>query len=148
MISGKRMRRLGLGLGLGLGLIMVGIAMGPIAQAPRKKNVEDPALKPLAEARYQAALKQYELIWDYYGQNRVGSIEVYIWSRLVLDAERAVSAAPQDRRKAIEDHLKRMKALQELVAKIREIGFGRSSDVGASAYYVTEAEYWLAEAKP
>jgi hypothetical protein len=37
-----------------------------------------------------------------------------------------------------------MKQLEALVAKVRRLGFGRSYDVGASAYYRAEAEYWLA----
>ena len=40
-----------------------------------------------------------------------------------------------------------MKKLETLIKKVRRLGFGRSSDVGASEYYRIEAEYWLAEAK-
>ena len=39
-----------------------------------------------------------------------------------------------------------MKKLEELVVKIRRLGFGRSSDVGATEYYRLEAELWLARA--
>lgn len=127
------------------GLILVGASVAPVAQqAQRKENVR---MQELAEARYKAAGKQYDLIWQYYGQNRVGSIEVYVWSRLVLDARQAFRKSPADRIKALEDHRDRMKSLQELVSKIRRIGFGRSDDVGATAFYVLEAELWLAEAK-
>jgi hypothetical protein len=48
---------------------------------------------------------------------------------------------------ASEEHLDRMKKLEALVKKVRGLGFGRSSDVGASEYYRIEAEYWLAEAR-
>jgi hypothetical protein len=127
------------------GLLLVGVSVAPVAQeAGPKANAKQQAL---AEARYKAAIKQFDLIWEYYAQNRVGSIEVYIWSRLALDAKKELSDKPAHRIEAIEDHLKRMKALQELVTKIRQIGFGRSSDVGASEYYRLEAEYWLAQAK-
>jgi hypothetical protein len=127
------------------GLLLVGASVAPGAQEPRQKENAKP--QPAAEARYKAASKQFGLIWEYYGQNRVGSIEVYIWSRLMLDSSRALHDRPADRIKALEAHLGRMKALQELVTKIRRIGFGRSSDVGASEYYRLEAECWLAEAK-
>ncbi len=40
-----------------------------------------------------------------------------------------------------------MQKLETLIKKIRRLGFGRSSDVGASAYFRIEAECWLAEAK-
>ena len=36
--------------------------------------------------------------------------------------------------------------MEELVRKIRRLGFGRSSDVGATRYYRLEAEDWLARA--
>ena len=127
------------------GLLLAAVSVAPVAQEPRRK--ENPGLRELAEARYKAAGKQYDLIWQYYGQNRVGSIEVYVWSRLVLEARLAFRKSPADRIKALEDHRDRMKALQKLVAKIRRIGFGKSDDVGAAAYYVFEAEFWLAEAK-
>lgn len=34
-----------------------------------------------------------------------------------------------------------------MIKKIRRLGFGRTSDVGASEYFRIEAESWLAEAK-
>jgi hypothetical protein len=40
-----------------------------------------------------------------------------------------------------------MKKLEELVKKIRRLGFGRSYDVGASEYYRLEAELWLEKAR-
>ncbi|MGC8639079.1 MAG: hypothetical protein ACP5XB_04290 [Isosphaeraceae bacterium] len=130
---------------LGWGLLLVGAAVAPVAQEQERK--EGPRLRELAEARYKAAGKKYDLIWQYYGQNRVGSIEVYVWSRLLLESRLVLRKSPADRIKALEDHRDRMKALQKLVAKIRRIGFGKSDDVGAAAYYVYEAEFWLAEAK-
>ena len=40
-----------------------------------------------------------------------------------------------------------MRKLETLIVKVRRLGFGRSSDVGASQYYRIEAECWLDEAK-
>ena len=40
-----------------------------------------------------------------------------------------------------------LKKLEELVTKIRRLGFGRSYDVGASEYYRLEAENWLEQSK-
>jgi hypothetical protein len=51
---------------------------------------------------------------------------------------------PADRIAALKDHLARMKRMENLVTKIRRLGFGRSSDVGATRYYRLEAEHWLA----
>ena len=96
---------------------------------------------------FEAALKQFDLIWQYYQQSRVDSFEVYLWSRLLLDASKGASVRPDRRIAAFEEHLDRMRKLEALIKKVRRLGFGRSSDVGASEYYRVEAECWLAEAK-
>lgn len=58
-----------------------------------------------------------------------------------------MTAKPADRIVAIEEHLARMKKLEELIKKVRKLGFGLSYDVGASEFYRLEAEYWLARAR-
>jgi hypothetical protein len=124
-----------------LTVLFAGLSVAPAApQEPVKPS-------PLAEARYQAAQKQFEIIWSYYKQDRTDSFQVYVWSRLVLDARREMGETPADRRAALEGHLARMKQMEELVRKIRRLGFGRSSDVGATEYYRLEAEHWLAREK-
>jgi len=124
------------------GLLLAGASVAPVPQGqePRKQP-------PLAEARYNAAVKQFDLIWSYYKQSRVESFDVYVWSRLLLDAKKGVSDRPDKQIAGFEEHLDRMKRLETLVKKVRRLGFGRSSDVGASEYYRIEAECWLAEAK-
>ena len=122
-------------------LVLAGLSIAPAAPDDPPKPL------PLAEARYQAAFKQYEITWSYYQQARIDSYQVYVWSRLVLDAHRDRSEKPADRIVALEDHLARMKKLEELVHKVRRLGFGRSSDVGASEYYRLEAEHWLVQAR-
>ncbi len=124
-----------------LTLVLAGLSVAPAAPD------DPPRPSPLAEARYQAAVKQYEITWSYYQQARIDSYQVYVWSRLVLDSHRDRAEKPADRILALEAHLVRMKKLEELITKVRRIGFGRSSDVGASQYYRLEAEYWLAQAR-
>jgi hypothetical protein len=123
---------------LGVAALLAGLSTAP-APSP-----EPPKPAGLAEARLQAALKQFELTWSYYQQARIDTYQVYVWSRLVLDARRELGEAPADHLIALEDHLARMKKLEELVLKVRRLGFGRSSDVGATEYYRLEAELWLA----
>jgi hypothetical protein len=122
-------------------LLLAGLSIAPAA--PK----EPPNRSSLAEARYQAALKQYELTWSYYQQARIDSYQVYVWSRLVLDSRRELTEKPADRIAALEEHLVRMKKLEELIKKVRRLGFGLSYDVGASEYYHLEAEHWLAQAR-
>jgi hypothetical protein len=95
----------------------------------------------------EAAAKRYDLIWQDYSQKRVPTFDVYLWSRLLLDARRGTSSKPADRTAACEEHLDHMRRLESLVKKIRRLGSGRSSDVGATEYWRIEAECWLAEAK-
>jgi hypothetical protein len=134
------------------GLLLAAISFAPASPSQGRgqgQGQEKEAPKPLAlaEARYRAARKQFDLIWQYYQQSRVESFDVYVWSRLLLDAHRSISKKPADRIAALEEHLDHMTKLETLIRKIRRLGFGRSSDVGASEYYRLEAEYWLAEAK-
>jgi hypothetical protein len=124
-----------------LGLVLAGLSIAPAAPD------DPPKPSPLAEARYQAAVKQYEITWSYYQQARIDSYQVYVWSRLVLDSHRDRSEKAADRIVALEAHLARMKKLEELIKKVRRLGFGRSSDVGASEYYRLEAEHWLVQAR-
>jgi hypothetical protein len=119
------------------GLILAGLSSAPATvQEPNRRSA-------LAESRYQAALKQYEETWSYYQQARIDSYQVYVWSRLVLDARADLTDKPADRTAALQDHLTRMQKLEALIKKVRRLGFGRSYDVGASEYYRLEAEHWL-----
>ena len=124
-----------------LGLLLAAASFAP---APPEKAT---AVSPLALARYSAAVKQYDETWSYYRQARIDSYQVYVWSRFVLESRRAIAVKPAEQVTALEDHLDRMKKLEELVIKIRRLGFGRSYDVGASEYYRLEAELWLEQAK-
>jgi hypothetical protein len=124
--------------GFGLLLAFVSFAPGPVA-APDQRSAR-------SEARYQAALKQYEETWSYYQQARIDSYQVYVWSRLVLDSRVEMAAKPADRVAALQDHLSRMTKLEALIKKVRRLGFGRSYDVGAAEYYRLEAEDWLERA--
>ena len=42
-------------------------------------------------------MKQYEITWSYYQQARIDTFQVYVWSRLVLDARRELGETPADR---------------------------------------------------
>ena len=125
------------------GLLLAGLSVAPIPQQngvpgpPERK--EAPRPPAMSEIRLQAAVKQYDLTWQYYQQNRVDTRDVYLWSRLLLDARQAVGKGRADRIRHCEEHLEHMKKLEALIKKIRRLGFGRSSDVGASEYFRIEA---------
>ena len=111
-----------------------------LAAAP---SAEPTKAESLGKARLEAAIKEYDETWAYYQQARIDSYQVYVWSRIILDSRREMSAKAADRLAAIEEHLARMKKLEALIVRVRGLGFGRSYDVGASQYYRLEAEHWL-----
>jgi hypothetical protein len=132
--------RLRLPLWSGLVLAVVSFAPAPPADGKPENG--------LAQARYRAAVKQYEETWSYYQQARIDSYQVYVWSKLILDCQREMADKPAETAAALEGHLARMKQLEGLITRIRRLGFGRSYDVGAAEYYRLEAEFWIAKAKP
>ena len=124
-----------------LGLTLAAFAFAPAPpDTPRKPSA-------LAEARYKAAVKQFDEVWRYYREDRTESFLTYYWSKIVLEAQLDLSDAEADRVAALEAHLGRIKRLEALVLKVRRLGFGYSIDVGATAYYRLEAELWLEEAR-
>jgi acyl-CoA reductase-like NAD-dependent aldehyde dehydrogenase len=129
-----------------LAILILLLAGSSIAPSPPAATEVPAKPTPLAEARYQAALAQYELIWSYFQQNRTDAFQVYYWSRLVLDARREMGETPADRIEALKGHLARMEKMESLIKRIRRLGFGFSADVGATRYYRLEAEHWLARA--
>jgi hypothetical protein len=109
--------------------------------------VEPSKIESLAKSRHEAAVKQYDETWAYYQQARIDSYQVYVWSRIILDCRREMANKPADRIAALEEHLGRMKKLENLITRVRRLGFGRSYDVGSAEYYRIEAEYWLEVAR-
>jgi hypothetical protein len=127
-------------------LLLCGLLLTSFSLAPAAPDAQ-PDLVPLANARYEAAVRQYEETWSYFQQARIDSYQVYVWSRLVLDSRRDIAQKPAEQITVLEEHLDRMRKLESLIKKVRRLGFGRSYDVGASEYYRLEAELWLARAK-
>jgi hypothetical protein len=105
------------------------------------------ALTALLHARHRAAQKQFDETWIYYKQARTDAFPVYVWSHFVLQTQFDLSDKKADQIAALEAHLDRMKKLDELLRKVRRLGFGQAIEVGAAEYYRIEAEYWLAHAK-
>jgi hypothetical protein len=126
--------------------VLLGLALTAFSVAPAPPDTP-PKPSPLAEARYKAASRQFEEVWTFYRQSRTDSFLTYYWSRLLIESQQDLSDAKGDRIAALEAHLERMKRLEVLVLKVRKLGFGFSTDVGATAYYRLEAERWLEKAR-
>src|SRR6516164_430495 len=115
-----------------LGLVASSAVFGSAPTAEPSK------IESLAKARHEAAVKQYDETWAYFKQARIDSYQVYVWSKMVLDCRREMAQKPADRLTALEQHRGRMKNLQDLITRIRRLGFGLSYDVGAAEYYRLE----------
>lgn len=123
---------------LRLGLLLAILATAPAPPAP------PPPVQPdLAELRYKAALKQFDEVWTFYRQSRTDSFPVYYWSKLVLESQRDLGDGKAQRLAALQGHLDRMLKLEALVRRVRRLGFGFSTDVGATEYYRLEARLWI-----
>jgi len=136
MFTPRRLSGLVLALGLGLA-----IAYGaPI----RADQASQPSLSDLAQARFDAATKLYDTTWSHYRQKRVLAGSVYGASIHLLLAEVELSARRDKHIAAYEHHLSRVKKLQDLVLKIKDLGRANIMETVEVTFFVAEAEYWLA----
>jgi hypothetical protein len=134
------------------GLLLTIVSFAPAPPEPTSPPTPIPAdqvaaLAGLLQARHRAAQKQFDETWIYYKQARTDSFPVYVWSHFVLQTQFDLSDKKPDQIVALEAHLDRMKKLEELLKKVRRLGFGQAIEVGAVEYYRIEAEYWLAHAR-
>src|SRR5262249_54567420 len=126
------------------------------------KEREQPAAKQekaqlaLRKARLDAARNVYGAAMEALQQTKRidGSVflvgkpeEVYTWSVRWLSGQQDMSDKKEDRIAALEDHLKRMKGLQLRVTKQHQGKLVSSVEPAATAWYVAEAELWLAKEK-
>jgi hypothetical protein len=126
-------RRSGLVLALGLAIAYA----API-------RADQPSLSDLAQARFDAASKLYDTTWSYYRQKRAGAPSVYFASIRLLAAELDLSARRDKHIAAHEHHFSRVKKLQDLVLKIKDLGRANNMETVEVTFFVAEAEYWLA----
>jgi hypothetical protein len=135
-----------------LGLLLVVLSFAPAPADPAAARPPIPpdqaaALAALLDARYRAAVKQFDETWVYYKQARTEAFPVYVWSHFVLQTRFDMTDKRDEQIAALREHLERMRRLEELVKKVRRLGFGQSIEVGATEYYRIEAEYWLEHAR-
>lgn len=134
-----------------LGLLLVSLAAAPVDPRPtdvsRSRDSEAKAnrLETISHARLALAQKMYENAWTLYRQSSTGSsIEVYFWSRKVMDARMSLTTSNADRVAALHEHRDRMVKILSLSRKVQKLGFSRKFDMQEAEYYVLEADYDLA----
>jgi hypothetical protein len=122
------------------------LLLGVVTAGPAAEQPPDP-LAGLLKQQRDAARKTYEVSWTNYREGRLPAEVVYRWSRRWLDAERQLSAQPDDRILACSAHLQRMVELEQLVRRLQPSGQVTVDEVSAAEYYRVEAEVWLAQAR-
>ena len=103
----------------------------------------------LAEKAYRAAfegLTRTKRIGNVLIQETERPEEVYVWSVRWLQAQRDLSAKPEDRIAALEAHLKRMMELKKQVEMLSR-DLMPLPRVDEAEWYRLEAQLWLAKAK-
>ena len=124
------------------------------AQDKEKPKAPEPVKVPkeLLEKRVEAARNVYESKVSRYqaGQGSV-TLDWVVWSHRWMDAELALNSAlnrPEGdaRFKPYHDHLKRLRAVEEIMRAQWKAAIGSKEDVDAATYYRLDAEVLLIQA--
>jgi hypothetical protein len=105
-----------------------------------------PDVKLLAADRVSAAAKALELAQRQYAAGVSQLDDIYRWSVRLLDATldgargKAIAAA-------LKEHADRMHALEEVVKTRVSAGIASPYDSDETAYYIVEADLWVARGK-
>jgi hypothetical protein len=130
-----------------IGVVMCAVLLtaGPAAFADA---ADTKAAAENARARAEAARRVYEGNLD--PRPPFGDVleKLYRWSCRLLDAERDAAEDKKERQAAVENHYKRMRALEIRAKDWFRLGLIPAIQVPQAEYYRLEAEAWLAKAKP
>jgi hypothetical protein len=127
--------------------IAAAVLLGVLPATVIAADPEAATLSRLRVEQRDAARKTYQVAWANYREGRGSDELLYRWSKRWLKAERRLSDKPADQVAAFRGHYDRMRALEQIVRRLREAGQFRVDEVTAAAYYRAEAETWLLEAK-
>jgi hypothetical protein len=129
-----------------LASLLVGLAVVVMVRGAAQPEAGD-ALARLSKERLDAARKTYEVKWKNYREGiRVGADTLYLWSLRWLEAEKLVGEHP-DKVAAAQGHLKRMRELERLIRDVDRAGQATIDEVTAVAFYRSEAEVLLIQAR-
>ena len=126
-----------------------------LASAARHNAVDRPKkdagtdIKKLAQAQVDAAHRAYDVAMKLWKQLQPGvkPEDVYTWSVRWLNAQRDLSSKQEDHLSALNAHLQRMQEQAKVAKALWQAGVGSPLDSVAADYYLTEAEFWLAQAR-
>ncbi|HVX62389.1 MAG TPA: M56 family metallopeptidase [Pirellulales bacterium] len=141
-------------LGAALALLLAGGAelklsvQNAAAQGRAKGDAKSEVRAKAAQVLLQAARKTSEITTKEYDEGTVTLTMVYVWSRRLLDAERALAKNQQEDLEALQDHRQRMQRLLQKTKALHEKGArgGEEQKLRALEYYVAEVELWIIDA--
>jgi hypothetical protein len=125
-------------------LAAVGVALcalhTPAGQQPGTKVPQE-----LLRTKLDYARKTFEEYWK--SQEFKTAETAYQWSCRWLEAQRQLSDKKKDQKEAVEAHLIRMQKLQQAMDQLYQGKLVGLEQVYATAFYVAEAEAWVAQSK-
>jgi hypothetical protein len=124
--------------GLMLVLVLPWLSLAPAA------TDDQPDLKALAQVRYQSAREVFDEVWVMYKRKFEHEAAVYMFSQRLTLSELDCADTVAERVAAYQGHLDRMKRMQALVIKLRDIGVSRKYELKEAEYFVHEARFWHA----
>jgi hypothetical protein len=105
---------------------------------------DQPDLKTLAQVRYQSARELFDETWVMYKRKIQTEGAVYMFSHRLMLSQLECAETITERIEAYRGHLDRMKKMQAIVIKLRDLGFSKKFEVKQVDYFVNEAKYWHA----
>jgi hypothetical protein len=119
-------------------LVVPCLSMAPAATDER------PDLKALALVRVQSARELYDEAWIMYKRKIQAEGAVYMFSHRLMLSELDCAETISARVAACKGHLDRMKKMEGMVIKLRDLGFAKKFELKEVDYFVKEATYWQA----
>jgi hypothetical protein len=110
----------------------------------------DEKITGLLKEQLASARKAFELNWKSYQTHvrfAADPESICLWSKRWLDAEQALAKKKSEKSSALEDHIARIKMLEESVAKLSKIEASFQRQLAMVTFFRLEAEILLAQAK-
>jgi hypothetical protein len=124
--------------------LMVVLVLPCLSFAPAATD-DRPDLKALAQVRYQSAREVFDETWLMYKRKIQPEGAVYMFSQRLLLSQLDCAETIAERVAAYQAHLERMKKMQAMVLKLRDLGFSKKFEIKELDYFVQEARYWHAK---
>lgn len=138
-------------IGAALALLLAGgiefklSAEDAAAQGRAKAGAKSEAHAKAARTLLEAARMASEITTKEYDEGTVTLTMVYVWSRRLLDAERALAKNQEADLKALRDHRQRMRRLLQKTKELNEkcARGGEEQKLRALEYYLAEVDLWI-----